>query len=393
MRLTKLWSADPNGRARDGRQLTAKTTPSLPTQRLRTAACRGDVPPADVARGSAARGVDEGLPNTRIFGGASVLTLELTSLASRPVEYCAAMPVVCGHSSITTRRSAHPQNCSEERTGGVFSRSALLCGVEACAHQRVALVPRRGRDRFHAEFRDRDLPDGHAAARLDRHDAPIRRAAPHVLAHLHHARDLRGTRVASDAAGRAAGRGGGRAQRTGRLAGREPRFVPSLAHHTSAWRRWLSKAIQTVSLRRGAAHDQRSGDRCDARTRRGARSGRARFGDIAHAAHLPRPKGGHLRALRARRRVLQPPSRRPLRRRQKNTRRVRERAPPERGGGVVAETRRRALPERGGGGGGRLAVCSRSWVLARRFSMLMDAGSFHRDFFGMSLLRSPTADR
>ena len=141
------------------------------------------------------------------------------------------MPVVCGHSSITTRRSAHPQNCSEERTGGVFSRSALLCGVEACAHQRVALVPRRSRDRFHAEFRDRDLPDGHAAARLDRHDAPIRRAAPHVLAHLHHARDLRGTRVASDAAGRGgAGRRAGPAHREARGEGAALRPQPRAPH-------------------------------------------------------------------------------------------------------------------------------------------------------------------
>ena len=118
----------------------------------------------------------------------------------------------------------------QRRAHGRSSVTAPCSGLEACAHQRVALVPRRGRDRFHAEFRDRDLPDGHAAARLDRHDAPIRRAAPHVLAHLHHARDLRGTRVASDAAGRAAGRRAGPAHREARGEGAALRPQPRAPH-------------------------------------------------------------------------------------------------------------------------------------------------------------------
>ena len=266
------------------------------------------MPPADVARGSAARGVDEGLPSTRIFGGASVLTLELTSLASRPVEYCAATPVVCGHSSITTRRSAHPQNCSEERTGGVQSqrlargwRRALTSASLSCPGVVVIASTRN----FETETSQTDTQLRGSIATTRPSAVPHHTFWPISTMHVICA----APGWASDAAGRAAGRRAGPAHREARGEGAalrpQPR-APDLRLEALALEgdpdgvpappapRTISAAVAIGAMlgRRGR--------------------GRARFGDIAHAAHLPRPEGGHLRALRARRRVLQPLPRRPL---------------------------------------------------------------------------------
>jgi len=266
------------------------------------------VPPADVARGSAARGVDEGLPSTRIFGGASVLTLELTSLASRPVEYCAATPVVSGHSSITTRRSAHPQNCSEERTGGVQSqrlargwRRALTSASLSCPGVVVIASTRN----FETETSQTDTQLRGSIATTRPSAVPHHTFWPISTMHVICA----APGWASDAAGRAAGRRAGPAHREARGEGAALRPQPRAPHlrlealalegdpdgvPAPPAPRTISAAVAIGAMlgRRGR--------------------GRARFGDIAHAAHLPRPEGGHLRALRARRRVLQPLPRRPL---------------------------------------------------------------------------------